>query len=1216
MSSSSANWLIECSRALKAGTLKRIARLSKPKQFERVRERVPAELWMEIFLFDPDQFVPSRLGKLRRMSRHLSAITTPILFSKVYFKMPFDFDTKANPNPCREYYQRLAEQIGVNGLQWARELFISVGGAYCRPRLPDYRWVQKLGQEDIDGIVAAAQAFAKPLVTHGRELSSIHLSLHAKYLPPNQLEALSRRQGIFKDAVLASDPSKPLPSIDLQVCDYIPTELLVDLPLRSLNVDLCDLASLPRRRVKHLLACITGCQALNRLALRRSESPSLLIKVLRKNPTCNLKNLQSLVLDDQNCSPLTVVPFWKTLQSLTSLDISGTERHASFDWSILHSANICLEEIITREPSDLLLVYLQGYRGLRDLKFTIPRLTTRIMDYYTYSKELFTVALPAHAESLRSFDSIPTAHFDPEWLPHLPRLHRLENLAFTVVLRNEIYVEPGPSPSTVVKETISTLLSMKALKEVCLQPALHINDLGLVAHPDFKELLSLEYVEALGSIHEFFDALRAFTFIPGPETSRFHLSSYSGSHTVEAAPTIISESSTNANYAGNLLVQELGENPPMTDNDWTQTLYSDIATALEIEKFLNTSGEYVDGRWVRLPAAPTSSSELNEPLCKLVNSILEHLIRSDAVASRVAVDTHTHRLHDETLDGSQCRCSPPIVIKASGASFSCPKGASLGFSNIATCFKTSLDDEAEDYMGHLGNLTVYAKNVFVQQPNRFFFRSLVITQNRANLFHFDRSGVQYTPLFNIHEKPHRFIRLILGLCAIDERVLGLDDTVQWSVNTNGLKESGTSKTCGPGRSVVLYNLVMDEQPFVRSTLCGRGTICWPALNAKGERFIIRDYWLSGGQSNEFELLEDVQGLHGVCQMVSYEASRAQTSDFWGNRGGSAFQNRTATRIVMKAYGPTIENFSSPEQVLAALRDAIADKPTRSLAPSKLRYSNHFPTLAFSDLHVDFRLQGTRMFQSLMVLRTAEMSEEEIPPHDYLDDLEGFFWVFSYLVCFYKADGTPAPKSVFQAHPHSWLIADPVDAHRRKWCFLSLRGILCEVKLYMDEGWRVACADLFINFRDYMCKLADRKEELAFEDFEGEPSESGPDKFSSMLEGVDGHYNYVLGLFDEALKKTREAAIPTADSPQTKSNVELVPRAIPVPAPIFTTELPVPFPTCPVNDQSTVPMAPSSASNTTTFIATASSRGSKRRSQEAQLEDSPPPVKKQCGTNQV
>jgi hypothetical protein len=103
---------------------------------------------------------------------------------------------------------------------------------------------------------------------------------------------------------------------------------------------------------------------------------------------------------------------------------------------------------------------------------------------------------------------------------------------------------------------------------------------------------------------------------------------------------------------------------------------------------------------------------------------------------------------------------------------------------------------------------------------------------------------------------------------------------------------------------------MDEDNFARRGLRGRGTICWVVQNAKKERFIVKDYWLAGGRIAECELLKDARGLSGVCQMVSYEDNRVQTKTFRGDTSPfkeSAFYNRTAIRIVMKAYGLSVGN---------------------------------------------------------------------------------------------------------------------------------------------------------------------------------------------------------------------------------------------------------------------------------------------------------------------
>jgi hypothetical protein len=104
------------------------------------------------------------------VSKNLAAVIAPILFSKVYFKIPFHFDTRKYPHVRREYFQKLAEQLGINVLQWARQLVISVGGGCWQPLLSG---VPVQDQEEIDQIEAAAQSFAALLVSHGHELARI-----------------------------------------------------------------------------------------------------------------------------------------------------------------------------------------------------------------------------------------------------------------------------------------------------------------------------------------------------------------------------------------------------------------------------------------------------------------------------------------------------------------------------------------------------------------------------------------------------------------------------------------------------------------------------------------------------------------------------------------------------------------------------------------------------------------------------------------------------------------------------------------------------------------------------------------------------------------------------------------------------------------------------------------------------------------------------------
>ncbi|KAJ2916707.1 hypothetical protein MD484_g3715, partial [Candolleomyces efflorescens] len=550
-------------------------------------------------------------------------------------------------------------------------------------------------------------------------------------------------------------------------------------------------------------------------------------------------------------------------------------------------------------------------------------------------------------------------------------------------------------------------------------------------------------------------------------------------------------SSVSDSETPDLVAEELGGNIPEADAGWAHSLYEGLAKAAAIDQYFGLSSEYQNGRWHRLPEAPTHTSELYEPLRIVIDSIITHFGLSRVNGTRKAVNTHDHPFKRGCTSGFSL---PDIAVKASGPSFSAPNGEKLGFFNTASCFAVKLDAEVTEASDHAAQMTAFA------------------------------NGAQYSTPVNIHAEPHTFTRIVLGLCTADERTLGLDDSVQWTVGSDGMESRGTLKTVLSDNTIITYDLVMNKNNFARRGLRGRGTICWVVQNDKKERFIVKDYWLAGGRIAECDLLKEARGLSGVCQMMSYEDDRSQTRDFRGDTSSfkdGAFHNRTAIRIVMKAYGPSVENFRSVEQLLAALRDAIAGH--RALLAKNVIHRDVSPNnillgppnadkgdcgilidldiaskcdSPFDLIRADYKT-GTRMFQSLMILKTSELDENDISAHDYLDDLESFFWVFSYLLLTYKSNGQLAPKNHLHKGIQFWP-QDPYWSFDVKYTFLHSSCTDEEVEENINEGWRSSCLDLFVRFREYMSHLAREKKKRLFErgsDVEG----AFPNRFSSILQ---------------------------------------------------------------------------------------------------------------------
>ena len=216
------------------------------------------------------------------------------------------------------------------------------------------------------------------------------------------------------------------------------------------------------------------------------------------------------------------------------------------------------------------------------------------------------------------------------------------------------------------------------------------------------------------------------------------------------------------------------------------------------------------------------------------------------------------------------------------------------------------------------------------QPNRKFVRTVVLTEHRVRLIHFDRSGTKYAPWINIHQDPYTFVRLILGLTSFDEELLGLDTNIQWTVDGEGKKAAGSIQMVDSNNEALTFDLLDVHPVFHRAAICGRGTTCWsarsPKVGADGKRarVLIKDAWRSDDRAAEYIFLEEVKGVNGIIRMLHYQDRLAETKDFRGQgaSGDANFFNRLWLRLVVEQHGPSLKHFTSQKQAIAALRDAI------------------------------------------------------------------------------------------------------------------------------------------------------------------------------------------------------------------------------------------------------------------------------------------------------
>ncbi|KAJ2914300.1 hypothetical protein MD484_g6107, partial [Candolleomyces efflorescens] len=649
--------------------------------------------------------------------------------------------------------------------------------------------------------------------------------------------------------------------------------------------------------------------------------------------------------------------------------------------------------------------------------------------------------------------------------------------------------------------------------------------------------------------------------------------------------------SGSADQIGKLLKEELGENIPEVDTAWVADIYRHMASDSEIYDYLETCGLYENQRWVELPEAAGTELVLYDPFCNIINSILEHFdLSGPNNDARKAIDTHLIRLkHGAPNSETTHFSSPDISVKGSGPSFIRAAGdQEVGFSNMATFFDAKRDSEVNKEAKHIVQFGLYSRQLFIHQPNRRYVRSMALTERRARVYHFDRSGAQYTQLFDIHAEAYLFVRLVLGLCTTEERLLGLDDTVQWTVGANGIRTGGTLTTIGANNNPVVYRLSTSEKPWNRSSLRGRGTVCWPVKSRNGEMLIVKDYWMTEGRTPEYELLELLKGIPGICQLVAYEGWREQTKDFRGDTHDfpkHAFHNCIAIRLVLRAYGTSIDNFTSPEEMLAALRDVIAAHRIvvskglfhRDICHNNVLIGMHgiqakigergmlmdfdmaigpLTGKGASDISEGFK-SGILMFQSANIAKaisdltsTSKKPKKKskrlgptpnlkFPTHDHFDELESFFWLFCYLIFTHNPNGGKGPETPFQQYLEAMMTAGTA-AGAKDQVFQSFY-IPGEAKESLYPGWHdVGCLDLFIEWRKIMGTRFSNKAVLYHQ--QSAPLADGAlpvNRFAQAIDAddVNNVYERILSLIDATLVKALERA-----APPLRRSLRLIKRA--------------------------------------------------------------------------
>lgn len=130
-------------------------------------------------------------------------------------------------------------------------------------------------------------------------------------------------------------------------------------------------------------------------------------------------------------------------------------------------------------------------------------------------------------------------------------------------------------------------------------------------------------------------------------------------------------------------------------------------------------------------------------------------------------------------------------------------------------------------------------------------------------------------------------------------------------------------------------------------------------------------------------------------------------------------------------------------------------------------------------------------------------------HDHLDDLESFFYVYSYIIHVYNSSGAAfAVPQMFI----TWEQAAASDMAHSKYSFMRTKQVTEDV----IQRWPRQCVELFEGFRKFLLPYVDKKRDMIEQD-----CKNNQGKVEKITDKVVPHYEMVLHLFDVAIKGLEE-----------------------------------------------------------------------------------------------
>ncbi|KAH8115425.1 hypothetical protein DFH11DRAFT_1877157 [Phellopilus nigrolimitatus] len=360
-----------------------------------------------------------------------------------------------------------------------------------------------------------------------------------------------------------------------------------------------------------------------------------------------------------------------------------------------------------------------------------------------------------------------------------------------------------------------------------------------------------------------------------------------------------------------------------------------------------------NGRWLGLELA---ASEKHASVTSMFFNAIAERVRNKFNIAKDCVRVFSNKRTNKLLGDKNGRCSrkPDVAVLDAGKE---EKGVDWG--DIRGCFEVKINNNNNSRAEAHKQIRQHACMIFKNQPGRRFVSSATLLDEQMVFILHDRIGELASEEFNIHEKPEKLVRIVVGFAFCTEKNLGYDPSYYMRDGEIFIRLDGQE-----------YQVVRDI--YADSSIYGRGTIvrelcpvhdsgapvvAGHKLVGRKGNCVLKDVWVDKSRKGkEWDLLEDLEkkNFEGVVRMKSHEEVKIDGKldttgtdravfqelvdeeyvDEHGNKGKRKVE-RWRTRkwkhfkdleerehhfLVLKTLGQPLESFRSRRELISAFRD--------------------------------------------------------------------------------------------------------------------------------------------------------------------------------------------------------------------------------------------------------------------------------------------------------